>query len=81
MRFLITRYLDSPDQSQIWWCENTHHNQRHTHQHSPRPQATIIMLPDGEQDPLTMCFSNCAIYRRPGLVTRLVVQEHSSYPM
>ena len=77
---LIARYLDSPEESQFWWCEKTHHNQHHTHQHSPRLQASIIMLPDGEQDPSKISFSNYAIYRRPGLVTRLVVQEHSSYP-
>ena len=51
----IARYLDSPEQSQSRWCENTHRTQRHTHQRSPRLQASMIMLHNGEKEELTIC--------------------------
>ena len=51
----IERYLDGPDQSQSQLYKNTHRTQRRTHQRSPRLQALMIMLPDGEKEESKMC--------------------------
>ena len=45
---LIAQYLDGLEQLQSWLCENTHRAQPRNNQCSPRLQASMIMLPDGE---------------------------------
>ena len=45
---LIEQYLDGLEQLQSWLCDNTHFSQPRNNQFSPRLQASMIMLPDGE---------------------------------
>ena len=56
------RYLDNPEQLQSWLCEHTHRTQRRTHKHSPRLQASMIMLRDVEKEALKMCVVLIAQY-------------------
>ena len=57
------RYLNGLEQSQSWWCKNTHRTQCSTHQWSPRLKVLMIMLPDGDNEGgvNTACFSDFAI--------------------
>ena len=54
-RWKHARYLDVLEQLQGSLCENTHCTKCRNNQHSPRLQASMIMLHNGEKEALAMC--------------------------